>query len=307
MATILITGGTGLIGSALTKALVTKGYRVIVLTRKAKPATNGIQYKEWNVEKDMIDHTAIGEADCLVHLAGANVADGRWTKKRKAEIVESRVKSGELLVQSLRNIPNKITSVVSASAIGWYGHDPQIPNPKPFIETDGADTDFLGATCKQWEASIEPVTTLGKRLVILRTGIVLSNESGAYAEFKKPLPFGVAAILGKGNQVVSWIHIDDLVRLYIDAIENENLNGIYNAVAPNPVSNRDLTLTIAKLRGKFYVPVHAPPFALKLALGEMSIEVLKSTTVSSKKTEETGFQFLYPTIDKAIAALESEK
>lgn len=290
-------------GSALTKMLAEKGHTIIVLTRKAKPSTGRIVYKEWDVDKGLIDQSAISEADYLVHLAGANVADGRWTEKRKKEIIESRVKSGELLVKTLHTVPNKVRAVIAASAQGWYGADPRIPNPKPFVETDGADDQFLGKTSKLWEGAITPVAAMGKRLVIFRIGIVLSNNGGAYPEFKKPLRFGAATILGSGKQVISWIHIDDLVRLFTTAIENEQWQGIYNAVAPNPVSNRELILQIARQRGGFYFPFHVPAFALKAALGEMSTEVLKSTTVSSQKAEAAGFQFKYPTIGKAVAAL----
>jgi hypothetical protein len=303
MATITITGGTGLVGSALTKKLLEKGHNIVILTRKAKASSGRITYKEWDVENGTMDPSAIAEADYLVHLAGANVADGRWTEGRKKEILNSRIKSGELLVKALHNHPNKVKAVISASAQGWYGADPRIPNPKPFVETDGADDQFLGKTCKAWEAAISPVSVIGKRLVIFRIGIVLSNEGGAFAEFKKPVQFGAATILGQGNQVVSWIHIDDLVRLFTTAIENEAWQGVYNAVGPNPVSNKELIMEIARQKGGFHVPFHVPAFALKAALGEMSIEVLKSTTVSSQKAEEAGFAFLYPTIDKAVAAL----
>jgi uncharacterized protein (TIGR01777 family) len=304
MKKVLITGGTGMIGSALTKQLVNKNYVVIILTRKAKPSSGNIIYKEWSPEEGRIDETAVSEADYTVHLAGANVGDKRWTEKRKKEIVDSRVKSGELLVKSTQNIPNKIKAVVSASAIGWYGPDPQIPNPEPFVESDGADESFLGSTCVRWENAIKPVQDLRKRLVILRTGIVLSNEGGAYPEFKKSFKFRVAAILGNGKQIVSWIHIDDLASLYIHAIENESLNGIYNAVAPGPVSNSQLMQTIGVYQGKKYICIHVPAFALKIALGEMSIEVLKSATVSSAKTEAAGFGFSYPTVNEAIEQLE---
>jgi uncharacterized protein (TIGR01777 family) len=305
MATILITGGTGMIGSALTKGLLAKGYGIIILTRKAKPPKGNVVYKEWDVEKGTVDESAITKADYVIHLAGANVADGRWTEKRKKEIVDSRVRSGELLVRSLKEIPNKVKAIISASAIGWYGPDPKVPNPTPFVETDIADDGFLGTTSKLWEGSIQPVVEFGKRLVLFRIGIVLSNKGGAYAEFKKPLNFSTATILGNGKQVVSWIHIDDLVRLLIAAIEDEKLYGIYNAVAPNPVSNKELILEISKQRNKFYIPLHVPTFALKIALGEMSVEVLKSAAVSSKKVEGTGFQFLYPTIAKAVENLSA--
>ncbi|MDB5208939.1 MAG: hypothetical protein JWR72_4014 [Flavisolibacter sp.] len=305
MATILITGGTGMIGSALTKGLLAKGYGIIILTRKAKPPKGNVVYKEWDVEKGTVDESAITKADYVIHLAGANVADGRWTEKRKKEIVDSRVRSGELLVRSLKEIPNKVKAIISASAIGWYGPDPKVPNPTPFVETDIADDGFLGTTSRLWEGSIQPVVEFGKRLVLFRIGIVLSNKGGAYAEFKKPLNFSTATILGNGKQVVSWIHIDDLVRLLIAAIEDEKLYGIYNAVAPNPVSNKELILEISKQRNKFYIPLHVPTFALKIALGEMSVEVLKSAAVSSKKVEGTGFQFLYPTIAKAVENLSA--
>jgi uncharacterized protein (TIGR01777 family) len=306
MESILITGGTGMIGKALTNALVSNGYQVIILTRRAKRSANNIVYKEWDPEKGTIDGAAITEADYIIHLAGANVAESRWTAKRKKEIVDSRVRSGELLVKAIRNTPNNIKAVISASAIGWYGPDPQVPNPKPFIETDPADEAFLGRTCQQWEGAIKPVEEMGKRLVVFRIGIVLSNEAGAYAEFKKPLTFGTATILGSGKQVISWIHIDDLVGLFITAIQNERLQGEYNAVTPYPVSNKELILSLAKQRGKFYVPVPVPSFALKMALGEMSVEVLKSATVSSEKIKRAGYKFTYPHITDAVKALEEK-
>ena len=310
MATVLITGGTGLIGNALRQALLEKGYRIIILSREPDETknTSTLRYAKWDIEKNYIDKYAIADADYIIHLAGASVAEKRWTKKRKQEIIDSRAKSGALLVSSLQTIPNKVKAVVSATAIGWYGPDPAIPNPTPFKETDPADeSSFLGTVCKLWEESVEPVSQSGKRLVKFRIGIVLSEKGGALKEFKKPLQFGVAGILGNGKQIVSWIHIDDLIQLFIAGIENEKLNGVYNAVAPHPVSNKELTLQLAKARGKFYIPVHVPSFALKFALGGMSIEVLKSTTVSSKKMEETGFQFQYTTIEEALRKVESRK
>lgn len=306
MATITITGGTGMVGSALTKNLLAKGHDIIILTRHARPATKNIRYRQWDVKNGTMDTSAITEADYVVHLAGANVADGRWTDKRKREIIDSRVKSGELLVKTMHNHRNKVRAVISASAQGWYGEDPQIPNPRPFTETDPASDDFLGKTAEAWEAAVAPATALGKRLVIFRIGIVLSNAGGAYKEFKMPLKFGAATILGNGKQVVSWIHIQDLVRLFTAAVENDRWQGVYNAVAPLPVSNKELIQQIAKERGRFYVPFRVPAFTLKAALGEMSTEVLKSTTVSSQKIKGAGFEFLYPTIGKAVASLERE-
>lgn len=303
MATVLITGGTGLIGRSLTKALLEKGYEVIILTRdpaKFTTHTTRLSYAAWDPAAQTIDTAAITKADHIIHLAGAGVADQRWSKKRKQEIVESRVKSGELLVKTLKETANKVQSVISSSAIGWYGPDSKEKN-NGFTEDAPPAINFLGQTCKQWEASIEPVTQLGKRLVKLRTGIVLSKEGGALKEFLKPLRFGIATILGSGRQMISWIHIDDLVRLYIIAIEKENMNGIYNAVAPSPVSNKQLIMALArKKRGRFYIPVYVPSLVLKIMLGEMSIEVLKSATVSCEKLSRDGFVFQYPTITAAF-------
>ncbi len=304
MATVLVTGGTGMIGKSLTTALVKAGYQVIILSREKKETTEkNISYAQWNPAAQTIDAAAVQRADYIVHLAGANVGQGRWTEQRKKEIRDSRVQSGNLLVKALKENENGVKAAVSMSAIGWYGADAEVPNPKPFVEEDKPDNSFLGVTCQQWEAAIAPVEQLGKRLVIFRTGIVLSNEGGAYKEFKRPVQMGVASVLGSGSQVISWVHIDDMVRMLIFAIENETLKGVYNAVAPQPVTNREMVMQIGKEKG-FFIPVPVPAFALKIALGEMSVEVLKSATVSSKKIENAGFTFQYHTIVQAVKNLK---
>jgi uncharacterized protein len=303
MAIVMITGGTGLIGSALTKSLVEKGHQVIILTRNSsnKKKTGNLSYSQWDPGKGTYNAHDFASADAIIHLAGANVAEKRWTEERKREIINSRVQGGELIIKALREVPNKISAILSASAIGYYGPD-QIP-ASPFVEEMPPYHDFLGQTVSQWEASLNPVIQMGKRLVIFRTGIVLSRQGGAYKEFEKPLHFGIASILGSGKQVISWIHIDDMVRLYIAALEDEGWKGTYNAVAPVPVTNKELVLSMARQKNKIFVPLPVPSIVLKTLLGEMSIEVLKSTTVSSAKVEQRGFIFLYPTIDKAVTAL----
>jgi uncharacterized protein (TIGR01777 family) len=286
--------------------LLSKGYEVIILTRKTnRQSDKAVEYAHWDVKKGVIDKNAIAEADYLIHLAGANVSDKRWTKKRKKEIVDSRVKSGELIVKALTEIPNKIQTILSASGIGWYGADTNISKQKGFVESDPSSQDFLGETCKEWEEILKPVEALGKRLIIFRQGIVLSNEGGAFPEFKKPFKFGIAAILGNGKQVLSWIHIEDLCRMYIYALEN-NLSGVFNAVTPQPVTNKNFTLQLAKKsKGKFFTTVYVPSFVLKIVLGEMSVEVLKSATGSCEKIKSTGFQFLYPSVEASLNNLIS--
>ena len=301
MLRVLITGGTGLVGKRLSEMLLDRGYAITILSRNKKLVSknSSINYAFWDVDKQIIDVEAIANADIIVNLAGAGVADKRWTVERKKEIVESRVNSGTLLVNALQKNSNKIQTIVSASAIGWY-HSQENETTK-YQEDQPANTDFLGDTCKQWEQSMHPVVSMKKRLVTLRIGIVLSKNGGALKEFLKPLKFGIAAILGNGKQKISWIHIDDLCRIFIEAIENKNLNGAYNAVTPDVTTNNELTMTLAKkIRGKFFIPVFVPKFILQIILGEMSIEVLKSSTISCQKIIDTGFQFMYPSIKTAI-------
>ncbi len=309
MSTILITGGTGLVGKNLSSYLIAKGNNVIILTRSPKERQKmpGAEYALWDVKKQTIDIPAIQKADHIMHLAGAGVVDKKWTAAYKKEILESRTQSSKLIVDTLGQHPHKVQSIISSSAIGWYGEDKQ-PG-FAFTESDPPDEGFLGQTCLQWEQSIEQAGKIGIRVCKLRTGIVLSNDGGALEEFKKPVKLGVAGILGSGKQMVSWIHIDDLCRLFLFAADNAHMQGSYNAVAPNPVNNKKLTLEIAqKMKGNFFVPMHVPVFVLKLMLGSRSIEVLKSTTVSCTRLKNEGFTFLYPTIEPALQELlKSEK
>lgn len=306
MPVILICGGSGLIGQRLTTLLIEKEYEVIIATRSAKKTRNNNSinpsYTLWNPEKEMIDDAVVSKADFIINLAGAGIADKRWTANRKREITESRVQSCRTIAKALQQFNNKVKAVINASGIGWYGADNPSKIENKFTEENPSAPDFMGNTCKAWEESIQPVKDMGKRLVILRTGIVLSKTGGALKEFAKPVKYGIAAILGSGKQIMSWIHIDDICRIYIYALENERLNGVYNAVAPIPEDNKSLTSAIAKrMKGSFFITTFIPSFILKIIVGELSNELLKSTTVSCQKLRETGFQFIFPSIEAAIS------
>ncbi|HET9056558.1 MAG TPA: TIGR01777 family oxidoreductase [Chitinophagaceae bacterium] len=312
MPVVLIAGGTGFIGTALTDYLLKRNYTVIVMSRSVKGQPfvlkpNTINFASWNTDTQTMDIAALTTADYIINLAGAGIAEKRWTPKRKMEIQQSRIKSGNTIAKCLKESNHRVKGIISASAIGWYGSDPKIPNDHPFTEDAKADNDFLGKTCQLWEESVEEISTLNIPLIKLRIGIVLSNKGGALKEFIKPLQFGIAAILGNGKQMISWIHIIDLCRIIEYAIQHEKMEGVYNAVAPKPVNNKTLTMELGrKLKGKFFIPLYVPAFVLKLALGEMSIEILKSTTVSCKKIQDAGFTFLYPSIDAALADLHKQ-
>ncbi len=304
MINILITGGTGTIGKALTKMLLEQQYKVTILTRSLHPEKQlpNVQYALWDVEKKMIDTKALQAAHVIVHLAGAGVMDHKWTNSYKQEIIDSRVKGLDLIIDELKKINHQVNTLISASAIGWYGGN----NNTPYTEDLSAASGFLGDTCKLWESAADRASEAGIRVVKLRTGIVLAQEGGAYPEFKTSLKFGVASILGNGSQMVSWIDLEDLCRMYIYLMQHQQFSGAFNAVAPAPVSNKTLTTTIAKLlRKQFYIPMHVPSFMLKIMFGERSIEILKSADVSSEKIRKTGFTFLYPSIETSVKHLEN--
>jgi uncharacterized protein (TIGR01777 family) len=315
MNTVLITGGTGMIGTALSRYLLDEGYHVIILSRNPREtakehglstnrnlfrSSGSLFYAKWDPSRMTVDAAAIREADYIVHLAGAGVAEKRWTESRKKEILQSRTVSSSLLVKILSENSNKVKAVVSASAIGWYGPDKE----RPFIESDPASDDFLGRTCLEWEKSIDPVSALGKRLVKLRLGIALARQGGALREFRKPLYAGLATVLGDGRQTVSWVHIEDICRAFTHAIEKGGMEGVYNLVAPMPVTNRELILSLARhSNGRLFIPIRVPSSILHLALGEMSVEVLKSANVDSSKLRQAGFEFRFTDIDTAIGDL----
>lgn len=297
-----ITGGTGMIGRHLSKLLAESGYQIIVFTRKPDKSRRYIKnttYAEWNPLKKKIDTEQLAKVEAMVHLAGEGVADKRWTEQRKTDILDSRVLSTTFLAEQLKQHASNCKVLVSASAIGYYGPD---KGGKPFTEKDPAANDFLARTCQKWEEAsvgVEPAM----RRVILRLGIVLSKDGGAFKELYKPLNFGVMPLLGKAEQMVSWVHIKDVVRAMRFAIERIELSGAYNIVSPVPVTHTYLMHSIGKAKGGIKIPIPVPTALLKLILGEMSTEVLKSATVSSEKIADKGFRFDFRDIEDAAKDL----
>ncbi|UIR54485.1 TIGR01777 family oxidoreductase [Sphingobacterium sp. SRCM116780] len=300
METVIITGGTGTVGKQLTKLLIQEGFQVILFTRNPKfnQRNDTVQYIHWDPNEKRINSDAIKQADYIINLAGASITDKRWTKKRRQEIISSRVNSSELLVEALQRIPNKVKAVISTSAVGWYGADKEVDHA--FSENEEQGTSFLSWTCKLWEDCIKPVELLHKRVVILRLGVVFTKNEGALKKLTQSLKYRMATYIGSGKQVISWIHITDLCHLYLAAIRNPNLSGIYNAVSSEPLSQKTIINRIAKQRfGFLYLPLFIPSFIIKFAMGQMADEVLlTSTTASNQKILQTGFLFKYPTLDE---------
>ena len=297
---ILITGGTGMIGQRLAELLLDHGHEVALLTREP---TKSSHYRlfGWDPAAGTIDPAALPYADCVVNLAGSNVADGKWTASRKHEILRSRLDGLELLHRELAKPGHHVRTLLSASAIGIYGDrgDELLYENSP---TAAPADDFLADVVLQWEAGARAIATPGLRVVLPRIGIVLSPEGGALVPIAKTVRYGAGAPLGSGRQYMSWIHLDDLCRLLSQMLQDELWHGEYNAVAPNPATNQEFTETLAQVMHRPLVLPKVPAFGLKLAMGEMSEIVLGSQRVSADKVLSQGFQFEYPVLK---AALES--
>ncbi|HCW07495.1 MAG TPA: TIGR01777 family protein [Cytophagales bacterium] len=293
---ILITGASGLIGKKLTELLLLNNYEVVHLGRSKKQGK--VASFIWDIEKKMIDPNAFEKVDTIIHLAGANVGEKRWTEKRKKEILDSRIQSTFLLKEFLQKKAHSVKTFISASAIGYYGFE----GDRIFQEDDKPGNDFLARVTKGWEDAVDEINMLGIRVVKIRIGIVLSKEGGALKEIAKPISFGVGSPIGSGQQYLSWIHIHDLCLIFVKAIEDEKMNGAYNA-ASSWINNKDLTQLIAKiLRKPLWMP-NVPSFALKFILGEMAQIVMNGSKVSSKKISQTGFKFQFNEIENALRNL----
>ncbi|MCC3152875.1 TIGR01777 family oxidoreductase [Hymenobacter sp. BT770] len=301
---VLITGGTGLIGTRLAEMLIDSGYEVALLSREPTKSNHFRSFR-WDPQAGTIDEAAIPYADYIVNLAGASVSDGKWTDERKRDIMTSRLGGLALLHRELAKQTHHVKAFISASAIGVYGDtaDTILTEETP----PGLPThDFLADVAHQWELATEPIAALGIRTVIPRIGIVLSTEGGALPQMARPMKLGAGAALGSGKQFMSWIHLDDLCRLIMAMIDDDSWRGTYNAVAPAPVTNQQFTETLAQVLHRRLVLPKVPAFGLKLALGEMSEIVLASQRVSADKVLAQGFTYEYPELRGALDALYGE-
>jgi len=293
---ILITGGSGLVGRYLTSLLLERGYSVSHLSRK-QDQFGRVRVYRWDPEKGIINPMVFEGVDYIVHLAGANIGETRWTLKRKEEIVRSRVDSANLLYKTINenNIP--IKAFISASAVGYYGSS---TTDKIYEERDQPGTDFLSKTCIRWEEAADLFMKSGIRTAKIRTAVVLEKSDSALSKLMMPAKFGFLVQTGNGRQYMPWIHISDLCRIYLKAIEDQTLSEAYNAVSPQHVTHREFVKTLAQVMGKPVIPVPVPGFLLRGALGEMSDVVLKGCRASSEKILRTGFSFSFGNLEESL-------
>jgi len=294
---ILITGATGLVGSELKKRLLSDGYNVNTLSRKK---TNDPNNFVWDVYKGTIDSACIDGVDAIIHLAGEPVAEKKWTDERKKQIIDSRVNSTQLLFETIRSKPDhQIKSFISASAVGFYGDC----GDEILSEESPNGYGFLAECCKLWEQAVDQGKKLSLRIVKLRTGIVFSNDGGALPQLDKSVRLFAGAALASGKQWTPWLHIDDMVGMYIHALENLKMESCYNACAPFPVTNEGLTRSIAKHLHRPFWPFKVPKKAIELLMGERAEAVLMSNNTSAQKILDAGFKFRYTDLDDALADL----
>ena len=299
---ILITGGSGLIGTRLSEMLIDLGYEVAHLSRKPDKFSRYKTFR-WDIKENYIDDSAIMYADYIIHLAGANVGDRKWTDEVKQGIMRSHVEGTNLLYHALRRNMHHVKGFVAASAVGIYGNS----GDQLMSEESIYGEDFLAEVCKAKEAAAWQVKELGLRTVILRLGIVLSLHGGALPQMARPVKMMAGAPLGSGKQIMSWIHMDDVCRIFIAAVEDTQFTGVYNAVAPHPVTNSEFTKELAETMHRPLVLPRVPAFAINMVFGEKSEVILGSQRVSANKLLKTGFTFEYSYLSDALDALYNTK
>ena len=296
---ILITGGRGLVGSELTKLLLSEGYKVRHLSRSKRLIEN-IEVFEWDIEKGYIDQSAVENLDVIIHLAGESVADKKWSPKQKKKIISSRRDSAKLLFDAVSKMERKPSVFISASGVGYYGIDTK---EELMTENSEKGDGFLSDVVEEWEKGADEFASLGIRTVKFRIGVVLAENGGALPKMALPVKLCIGSPLGTGKQQVSWIHINDLVGLINYAIHNETIKEVYNAVSSNPVTNSEMTRSIAKALGKPLFMPNVPSFVLKMLLGEMSTIVTGGNKVSNQKIKSSGFHFQNENLDETLSQI----
>ncbi len=298
MKKILIAGGTGFVGKQLIDFLVGKGYSIHVLTRKPSAnSTENICFFRWDFERQYIDKKAFEGVEILINLTGANIGEKRWTNDRKKEIIDSRIKSINLLYQYISENKFNINTFISSSAVGFYG---AVTTEKTFAETSESGNNFLASVCQKWEDAALKFKDLGVRTVILRKGVILGKEGGMVKKLSPLAQLGINVSLGSGEQYLPWIDIRDLLRLYDFFLSNPQLSGIYNAVATEQITMNDFSKVLLKSFGKKSFLPNAPAFVIRLLFGEMAVMLLEGSKVSNDKLKSTGFSFEFDTIEKSL-------
>lgn len=298
MKKILIAGGTGFVGKQLIDFLVGKGYSIHVLTRKPRATSSkNICFFQWEIERQYIDKTAFEGVEILINLTGANIGEKRWTNDRKKEIIDSRIKSINLLYQYISENKFNINTFISSSAIGFYG---AVKTDKTFAETSESGNDFLASVCQQWENAALKFNDLGVRTVILRKGVILGKEGGMAQKLTPLAKLGINVSLGSGKQYLPWIDIRDLLRLYEFILSKAQLNGIYNTVATEQITMNNFSKALLKSFGKKSFLPNVPAFVIRLLFGEMAVMLLEGSKVSNDKLKSTGFSFEFDTIEKSL-------
>jgi uncharacterized protein len=297
--TVLITGGSGLIGRYLTSLLLEKGYSVSHLSR-GRGYPGRVRVHTWAPEKGVLDPTVFTGIDHLVHLSGANIGSKRWSKKRKEEIISSRVNSARLIHKTVSENNIRLKTFISASAIGYYG---AVTSDRISTEDDPPGNDFLALTCRLWEESADLFKKSGTRTVKIRTGVVIEKNDSLLSRYLAVARFGVFPVIGSGKQCLPWIHISDLCNIYLKAIEDTRMSGVYNAVSDESPCQKSFVKTLATAMKRLPVLLPVPSFLLRLIMGESSVIALRGSRVSCEKLVSEGYNFAYPSL---ISALDYE-
>ena len=297
--TVLITGGTGLVGSTLLALLHGAGYRLRILSRSGRSVANARSFR-WDINRGSIEKGAIEGVDHIIHLAGENIGSGRWTKARRKKIIDSRVLSAQLLFDSVEKRNPELKSFTSASATGYYG---AVTTDKVFSEDDSPGGDFLARVCVEWEKAAGLFRSGGYRTSVVRTGIVLSKKGGMLKRVLPLVNMSFLPLFGNGKHYLPWIHIDDLCSVYLKILSGKGMDGVFNAVAPEHVTYRDFISSLSSAKNKKILMPPTPEFMWKVLFGKQSSMLLEGSRVSAEKIIDAGYSFSYPTMGKALSEL----